>query len=154
VKHLIAAAGGYNHRRRQEHNRIADALFFRSWYKPTSSARITSPRVNVKAASRQRYTGHNKLTDRPGSQPRLSRLTNRNKLLKARIIRQERKSLLFFCLICKSSFRGFALGLGVSWLHTGNPQHTAGAKTQAADPTKDTGPVVIVQYRANMKAGL
>jgi len=49
---------------------------------------------------------------------------------------------------------GFIRGLDVPWLHTGNSQHIAGTKKQATGPAKDTGPVKIVQYRANMKAGL
>jgi len=48
---------------------------------------------------------------------------------------------------------GFIRGLDVPWLHTGNQQQLTRVKKQAASPTKDTGLVEIVQYRANTKAG-
>jgi len=79
--------------------------------------------------------GKHKPTDRPGSSGK-----------------EECPS--FFLVDLQKLLSGFIRGLDVPWLHTGNSQHIAGTKKQATGPAKDTGPVKIVQYRANMKAGL
>jgi len=129
------------------------AFFFHPGHKPTGSAgslhRSQTSKLHIEKRNTSRDhkpgqiskphtkkdNGKHKPTDRPGSSGK-----------------EERPS--FFTLVdLQKLLSGFIRGLDVPWLHTGNQQHITGTKKQAAGPTKDTGPAMIVQYRANMKAG-
>jgi len=132
----LGSSGECNHKRSHRHKRVAYAhFFFCSWYKPRRQCTDHLTTGKHQSLYRERYTNKHKPTDRPGSSGK-----------------EERPS--FFTLVdLQKLLSGFIRGLDVPWLHTGNQQHITGTKKQAAGPTKDTGPAMIVQYRANMKAG-